>query len=50
MSSLRVLGIESFTKNTLPTELAALTQLKVLSIIGCNFEERVSEEFRNLNL
>ncbi|SIQ29960.1 leucine-rich repeat domain-containing protein [Maribacter ulvicola] len=50
MNSLRVLGVEGFTQHTLPTELAALKQLKVLSITGCNFEERVSDKFRNLNL
>ena len=50
MKSLRVLGIENFTQNTLPKELAKLTQLEVLSITGCDFQERISEEFRQLHL
>ncbi|HAF79239.1 MAG TPA: hypothetical protein DCG42_18180 [Maribacter sp.] len=50
MKSLRVLGVESFTQNTLPIELAKLTQLEVLSITGCDFQERLSEEFRQLHL
>lgn len=50
MKSLRVLGVEGFKQVTLPEELAALTQLKVLSINGCDFTERISESFRNLNL
>ncbi|MDP2525390.1 leucine-rich repeat domain-containing protein [Maribacter dokdonensis] len=50
MKSLRVLGVESFTQNTLPKELAKLTQLEVLSITGCDFQERLSEEFRQLHL
>ncbi|VXB80952.1 leucine-rich repeat domain-containing protein [Maribacter litoralis] len=50
MKSLRVLGIEGFKQSTLPIELATLTQLEVLSITGCEFQERISEEFKNLNL
>ena len=50
MKSLRVLGIESFKYSPLPEELAELTQLKIMSIRGCDFSEQVSDEFKNLNL
>ncbi|WP_373942985.1 hypothetical protein OEG92_07715 [Polaribacter sejongensis] len=50
MKNLRVLGINNFKQVVLPVELAILTQLEVLSISGCDFSEKVAEEFRNLNL
>ncbi|REE08136.1 hypothetical protein DFQ09_10811 [Winogradskyella pacifica] len=50
LKNLRVLGINNFKQVILPVELATLTQLEVLSISGCEFSEKVSEEFRNLNL
>ncbi|PNW29130.1 leucine-rich repeat domain-containing protein [Formosa algae] len=50
MQSLRVLGLNHFKQVVLPTELASLSQLEVLSISGCEFLEQVSEDFRNLNL
>ncbi|WP_179350034.1 leucine-rich repeat domain-containing protein [Winogradskyella pacifica] len=50
LKNLRVLGINNFKQVVLPVELASLTQLEVLSISGCEFSEKVSEEFRNLNL
>ncbi|MBP1840575.1 leucine-rich repeat domain-containing protein [Formosa algae] len=50
MQSLRVLGLNHFKQVVLPTELASLSQLEVLSISGCEFSEQVSEDFRNLNL
>ncbi|AUC77598.1 hypothetical protein [Olleya sp. Bg11-27] len=50
LKNLRVLGINNFKQVVLPVELAALTQLEVLSISGCDFSEKVAEEFRNLNL
>ncbi|WP_165730834.1 hypothetical protein [Polaribacter sp. 20A6] len=50
LKNLRVLGINDFKQVVLPVELATLTQLEVLSISGCDFSEKVSEEFRNLNL
>ncbi|WP_299779079.1 hypothetical protein [uncultured Formosa sp.] len=50
MKNLRVLGINNFKQVILPVELATLTQLEVLSISGCEFSEKVAEEFRNLNL
>ncbi|WP_179375991.1 leucine-rich repeat domain-containing protein [Winogradskyella wichelsiae] len=50
MKSLRVLGIEQFYYCPLPEELAELTQLKIMSIRGCDFTEQVSDKFKNLNL
>ncbi|AUC23536.1 hypothetical protein BTO15_16150 [Polaribacter sejongensis] len=50
MKNLRVLGINNFKQVVLPVELATLTQLEVLSISGCDFSEKVSEDFRTLNL
>ncbi|MEP5633943.1 MAG: hypothetical protein ABJL43_00030, partial [Maribacter dokdonensis] len=50
LKNLRVLGINNFKQVVLPVELASLTQLDVLSISGCEFSEKVSEDFRNLNL
>lgn len=50
LKNLRVLGINNFKQVVLPVELASLTQLEVLSISGCEFSEKVSEDFRNLNL
>ncbi|QCE41812.1 hypothetical protein E9099_10455 [Psychroserpens sp. NJDZ02] len=50
LKNLRVLGINNFKQVVLPVELASLTQLEVLSISGCDFLEKVSEDFRNLNL
>ncbi|WP_179375990.1 leucine-rich repeat domain-containing protein [Winogradskyella wichelsiae] len=50
LKNLRVLGINNFKQVLLPVELASLTQLEVLSISGCEFSEKVSEDFRNLNL
>ncbi|WP_434036209.1 hypothetical protein [Formosa sp. 4Alg 33] len=50
MKSLRVLGINNFKQTILPVALTRLTQLEVLSISGCEFSEKVSEDFRNLNL
>ncbi|WP_159023642.1 hypothetical protein [Formosa sp. L2A11] len=50
LKNLRVLGINNFKQVVLPVELATLTQLEVLSISGCEFSEKVAEEFRNLNL
>lgn len=50
LKNLRVLGINNFKQVVLPVELASLIQLEVLSISGCDFSEKVSEQFRNLNL
>lgn len=50
LKNLRVLGINNFKQVVLPVELASLKQLEVLSISGCEFSERVSEDFRNMNL
>ncbi|EPR74496.1 leucine-rich repeat containing protein [Winogradskyella psychrotolerans RS-3] len=50
LKNLRVLGIYNFKQVVLPVELASLKQLEVLSISGCEFLEKVSEDFRNLNL
>ncbi|QXP65129.1 hypothetical protein [Polaribacter sp. HaHaR_3_91] len=50
MKNLRVLGLNNFKQVVLPVELATLTQLEVLSISGCDFSEKVSEDFRNMNL
>ncbi|SNQ42137.1 leucine-rich repeat domain-containing protein [Cellulophaga lytica] len=50
MKSLRVLGIEKFWYSPLPVELAELTQLKIMSVNGCDFTEQVSDKFKNLNL
>lgn len=50
LKNLRVLGINNFKQVVLPVELASLKQLEVLSISGCEFSEKVSEEFRNMNL
>jgi len=50
LKNLRILGINNFKQVVLPVELATLTQLEVLSISGCEFSEKVSEEFRSLNL
>ncbi|MGJ8549387.1 hypothetical protein [Winogradskyella wichelsiae] len=50
LKNLRVLGINNFKQVVLPVELASLKQLEVLSISGCEFSEKVSEDFRNMNL
>ncbi|WP_077406887.1 hypothetical protein [Cellulophaga omnivescoria] len=50
LKNLRVLGINNFKQVVLPVELATLTQLEVLSISGCEFSEKVSDDFKNLNL
>ncbi|QXP78515.1 MULTISPECIES: hypothetical protein [Winogradskyella] len=50
MKNLRVLGLNIFKQVVLPVELASLKQLEVLSISGCEFSEKVSEDFRNMNL
>ncbi|QXP69782.1 hypothetical protein H0I29_14315 [Polaribacter sp. R2A056_3_33] len=50
LKNLRVLGMNNFKQVVLPVELASLKQLEVLSLSGCEFSEKVSEDFRNLNL
>ncbi|QXP67625.1 hypothetical protein [Polaribacter sp. AHE13PA] len=50
IKNLRVLGLNNFKQVVLPVELATLTQLEVLSISGCDFSEKVAEDFRTLNL
>ncbi|QXP65130.1 hypothetical protein [Polaribacter sp. HaHaR_3_91] len=50
LKNLRVLGINNFKQVVLPVELSTLIQLEVLSISGCDFSEKVAEDFRTLNL